>query len=275
MTNPLPKSFTLDEVPRALTEILDALQRVVTEDDARSAGSRSCASGAAKLAPRLAWVHRTGGATDWRRLFETRRLRAESSGTSYERALGLERAVYFFVGACAFPTGTLALVMAPFAARPDASTFTPYDTGALKKHLILADRSLPWDDDAKTQHLREHLGGGADAGAFLGPYLAAHFRDPLDYVRAGQHASPDFAPYHGLRSGTQDRRAWTVETRVHEDVDVAPGGEFLEEIWFEDHDLVNELPDDFKGIARVIPDGVRLESAVAQSIEARFRRADE
>jgi hypothetical protein len=127
-----------------------------------------------------------------------------------------------------------------------------------------------WDDESKKRHLEEHLGSGADVDQFIGPYLAAHFRDPRSYVRLPQQSAPDFPPYHGLASKNGDRRAWTVEVRVHEDINITPDGLILEEIWLDGHDLFDELPDDFKGMARVSPDEERLEVAVAARIEERL-----
>jgi hypothetical protein len=104
----------------------------------------------------------------------------------------------------------------------------------------------------------------------MGPYLAAHFHDPAEYVRRAQVSQPDFPAYHGLLD--RDRRAWTVEARIHDDLEIPPDGLLLEEIWLEDTDLLDELPDDFMRMARIAPDGQRLEVAVARRIEERLGR---
>lgn len=260
---------TIALVARLLSDLLLALDEVVALDAARSAQARVGAAGAQAIAPDLAWVHRTGK-DDWRSVFDARRLAAKKSCTRFEIDLGLAVAVYFFVGACAYPQGIVALLVSPRAAASGPSTFSPYDTGGLKSALHPADSSVPWDDAAKARHLAAHLGHADDVVGFLGPYLAAHFRDPVDYVRRAQASQPDFTPYHGLVSG--DRRDWTIESRVHADVEIAPDGLILEEIWLTDQDLWDELPDDFKRLARVAPEGQRLEVAVARRIEERLRR---
>ena len=264
-------------VARQLSELLESLARVVSDDDARSTASIACGAAAAVVGPRVLWVHRTGRPEDgdWRHIFEQRRLIAKEPGTSFERALGIDRAVYFFVGACAYPTGILALLVAPVAGSTHEGTFTPYDTGALKKHIAPSAPSGPWDEAAKKQHLEAHLGSSADVVGFLGPYLAGHFRDPVDYVRARSGILPDFSPYHGLVEvdvARQDRRSWTVEAQLHRDVEILPDGLLLEEIWLENQDLADELPDDFKRLARILPDGVALAVAVGDRVEERLRQ---
>ena len=257
-------------MPRPLSELLSALHDVVHSDAARSAQARAGAADAAALAPSMSWVHRTGKSGDWRGVFEVRRLVAQSAGTSFESRLSLDRAVYFFVGACAYPHGIVALLVSPRIASAGPSTFTPYDSGALKKYLRPQDSAAPWDDDAKTLHMAAHLGNATDVAGFLGPYLAAHFRDLLDYVRRPQESAPDFPTYHGLVDA--DRRAWTIEVRVHDDVEIAPDGLIVEEIWLDSQDLWDDLPDDFKRLARVPPEGQQLAVAVARRIEERSRR---
>ena len=258
---------TIDHVARALSELLETLASVVDQDDARRESSRACAAEAVALAQRLPWVHRTGTPKgDWRLIFEHRRLRAGPAGTPYEQTLGIERAAYFFVGACAYPTGIVALLWAPLQAL--AGAFAPYDTGGLMAHLVPVDPSASWDPDARTKHLEAHLGHAADVAAFVGPYIAAHFRSPVTYVRAPRQSEPDFEVHHGLvnQGGSAPWLSWTVEAQIHADVDVTPDGLLLQEIWLDDLDLVDELPDDFKRMVRV-PDGMPLEFGVARRIE--------
>ena len=255
---------------RPLSELLSALEEVVGKDATRRVQARAGAASAAALAPSMSWVHRTGKSGDWRSVLEARQLGAQRVDTPFETARSLDRAVYFFVGACAYPRGIVALLVSPRAASAAPSTFTPYDSGALKAHLLPQDSAAPWDDEAKTRHMAAHLGDTADMAGFLGPYLAGHFRDPLDYVRRPQKSAPDFPAYHGLVDA--DRRSWTIEVRVHGDVKIAPDGLTVEEIWLDNQDLWDDLPDDFKRLARVPPEGQRLEVAVARRIESRSRR---
>lgn len=158
--------------------------------------------------------------------------------------------------------------MAPRIVAAGASTFTPYDTGALKKVLRPADGSAVWNDEARSMHLAAHLGRGGDVAAFTGPYLAAHFDDPYEYVRRDQASQPDYPPYHGLVGG--DRRGWTIEIQVHTDVELAPDGLLLEEIWLDGQDLLDEIPDDFRRISRIPPEGQPLEIAIARRIEEKL-----
>ena len=105
---------------------------------------------------------------------------------------------------------------------------------------------------------------------FVGPYLAAHFTDPLGYVRSPQHSEPDFHAYHGLQSGNRDRRAWTLEVQVHEDVSFASGAPLLTEIVAARQALIEDLPDDLVGLARVaVPENEVLES-IAEGIVSRI-----
>ncbi|MEO5726530.1 MAG: hypothetical protein ABI134_05795 [Byssovorax sp.] len=261
---------------RQLSELLEPLARIVAEDSPRRAAADACSAAAAAMGSSLLWVHRTGRAGDWRHIFEVRRLVANETGTPFEKALGIERAVYFFVGACAYPTGILALLVAPLVGTAHEGTFTPYDTGALKKHIAPEASSEPWDVDAKTRHLEAHLGRSADVIPFLGPYLSGHFREPVAYVRVRPGAQPDFPAYHGLVEIDKlraDRRAWTLEAQLHADVEIPPDGLLLEEIWLDHQDLLEDLPDDFKRLARILPDGVPLAVAVAERIEERLMRA--
>jgi hypothetical protein len=256
--------------------MLESLARIVADDAARSTAAQASGAAAAAIGPSVPWVHRTGRAGDWRNVFEQRRLVAREVGTPFEKALGVDNAVYFFVGACAYPTGILALVFAPLTGSPHPGTFTPYDTGALKKHMVPSASVGPWDTEAKIRHLEAHLGHSADVLQFLGPYVSAHFRDPFSYLKVSGSILPDFPTYHGLveiDAARRDRRCWTVEAQLHVDVDIPPDGLLLQEAWLDNHDLVDELPDDFKRLARIVPDGVPLAVAVAERIEERLRTA--
>ncbi|MEZ4293735.1 MAG: hypothetical protein R3B70_02075 [Polyangiaceae bacterium] len=186
----------------------------------------------------------------------------------FERNLGHDRAVYFFVGSCAYPEGLAVLLFSFTRGSVARSTFNPYDTGFLKHVAIPRRPADTWDDTAKTQHIQSTMGWTRDLHAFGGPYLAAHFRDPIDYVRRPQDGVPDFEPYHGLGGG--DRRAWTIEARLHDDVTIEPNGQELLEIWLEDQSLLRELPVDFRRYARIKRDGMTLAESVAQRIERKI-----
>ena len=76
----------------------------------------------------------------------------------------------------------------------------------------------------------------------------------------------------GAASGVGDRVAWTVEVQLHVEAEFAPDGLVVEEIWVQDKDLVTELPDDLRRLARVTPEDEPLEAAVARTIDDRCTR---
>ncbi|MDI7267309.1 MAG: hypothetical protein QME96_04880 [Myxococcota bacterium] len=215
-------------MPRTLPELLAPLDEVLVRDANRAAVANSAGAGAARLVARLPVVHRTAkpakGAPDdrearWTDIFAEQRIEAGEVKTAAERENGFHRAVYLFFGCGPFPERPVAIIL-PAEPFLDATvTFTPFDSGALDDPplLIPVEETAPWAAADRARFLGEHLGSGADLRAFAGPCLAAHFRDPLDYVRRPQQEQPDFPPYHGLHD---DRRSWTLEMQVHDDVDL-------------------------------------------------------
>lgn len=194
--------------------------------------SRDAALPAARaVAGRISLVHRTakrpvgGAATEdgaeagrgWRRAFDEGRLAAGPVGTAWELDAGVRRAVYLFLGAPAYPKGKVALL---FDGAAEVHACAPFDTGALAGGHISGGGGR----------------SGVDAGALFGAaygegralaelsahWMAAHFDDPLDYVRAGQQQEPQRPALHGLRGEDGDRRAWTVEVQVHGDLPLEP-----------------------------------------------------
>jgi hypothetical protein len=260
---------------RVVTEMLETLVSRIEGDELRQENVWRSHSRACEVGRRLPLVHRTckpGAETLWHAVLNERKFAAREPCTDREKAVGIPRAAYFFVGCGAYPDGLVGFVLdAPSVlARP--ASFTPFDSGSIEKYSAPADPAAlaGWDGAAKDRFLAEHVGAGSDVPVFAGPYLSSHFRDAYDYVRRPQHATPDFAAYHGLSSGTGDRRAWTIEVQVHEDVTFGVGDPVLVEIVAARQSLVEELPDDLVGLARVaIPENEVLEN-IGEGIASRI-----
>jgi hypothetical protein len=239
-------------MPRLLRELLDRLEQAFDSDADRRACAGAARPAAGALAPRLPLVHRTGTDSSWRAIFADWVLKARDVGSAGERALGHERAVYCFVGCGAYPKGNVALIFAQALAGRDDATFTPFDSGALDGYCAPEGRDPgTWAADERQAFLADHLGQGRDLGGFLGPFLAAHFRDPAGYVEADHVAEPDFPAYHGLVSTTGDRRAWTAEVQIHGDVPI-PGSPASLTVLLEHGDLRRDLPSAALRMTRVV-----------------------
>lgn len=252
---------------RDCNKLLAAIDGVCASDKDREACRSTAEAAARRLAPRLPWMHRTGrpGAS-WRTIFTTGRL-APSPVKPHETLDGRSLSVYFFVGACAFPKGNIVLVF--HSTLPDwlsRATFTPFDTGSLAGFAEIdpADPShtyyAPWATPQHCRYLQDHTGSATDLNDYLPPYLASHFRHPPDYVTRPQLSSPDYPPYHGLRSTTGDRRSWTPEIQLHGDSGATLDSETLLEIFVLGKDRFDALPAIFKGMARLIEEDDSIDS---------------
>lgn len=241
-------------MPRSLRELLARLEQVLAGDPDRGSAAHEARPAAKAMAPHLPLVHRTGAPRRWRAIFEDRMLKAEDVGSASERALGFERAVYLFAGCGAYHKGNVALVFAQGLARRDDATFTPFDSGGLVGHSAPDGRdAATWKQEERQEFFQAHLGHGRDLADFLGPYIAAHFRDPVAYVTTGRIGEPDFPAYHGLVSKNRDRRAWTAEVQIHGDVST-DGNPALLSVLLNDRDLRRDLPPVALRIARVTRD---------------------
>lgn len=264
-----------------------AIERVVDGDAGRRASASRSQIRATAVGARLPLVHRTAKPTDfpatagtdgdspsssWLDLLSGRAFTAKKPCTSREEAAGIPRAAYFFLGCGAFPDGLVGFVLntTDVLARP--ASFTPFDSGALEKYAVPTDAAVlaTWDNKAKDRFLIDYLGDGRDASTFAGLYLAAHFDDPMSYVRRPQQSRPDFAAYHGLESTSGDRRSWTIEVHTHDNVVFGPGGSRLEEIVVARKELLDELPDDLLSLARVATAENEVLESIAEGIEARI-----
>jgi hypothetical protein len=265
-------------MPRSLDELLARLEQALGGDAERSAAAGAARPAAEALASRLPLVHRTGAPRPWRAIFADRVLKAKDVGSAGERALGFERAVYLFVGCGAYPKGNVALIFAPALAGRDDATFTPFDSGALDGHCAPEGRDPgTWEADEKRQFLADHLGQGRDLGGFLGPFLAAHFRDPAGYVEADHVAEPDFPAYHGLVSKTGDRRAWTAEVQIHGDVPI-PENPSLMTVLLNSKNLLLDLPPGAQRLVRLVRDDddddqTRFAQFIAEYVLTTVRRS--
>lgn len=261
---------------RPLDEMLETLARALLADGARQAHAVRLSARASEVARRLPLVHRThkpGAEILWLDVLRSRAFAASEPCTgNRERAAGIPHAAYFFVGCGAYPDGLVGFVLDAPSVLTLPCSFTPFDSGSIEKHAVPSDPILAaaWDDLAKARFLAGHVGPGRELVAFSGPYLASHFHMPLGYVRGGQRSDPDFPAYHGLVSPSGDRRAWTLEVQVHEDVAFGAGGATLIEIVAARPALVEDMPDDLVGITRVAsPENEVLES-IAEGIAARI-----
>ena len=177
-----------------------------------------------------------------------RSLLAGDPCTEREVNCGISRALYFFLGCAAYPEGVVAFVVGNRILNQLASSYTPFDSGSLSSHARPSDPSMPWEDEDKRDFLEAHLGHGADAIQFSSVFVDAHFRDARDYVQLPQISSPDRPPYHGLESTSGDRRAWSIEIQLHEDLELSE--ENVAHVVLGQHDLLADVPDEL--IASVV-----------------------
>lgn len=237
-------------MPRDVACLLDALRRVIADDADRRVASDENAVRASETVALMPVVHRTAdpkSPRDWRRILgaEPPAIALSAVLSDEEAVVGLTHAAYFFLGCAAKPEGNVALVLQTDAVTQKPSTFSPFDSGALGSgYLRPADEALDWSNDARAQALDMHTGAGSDLGDFAGEYVGGHFRNPDDYVRREQTSEPDFPTYHGLRSSNGDRRAWSIEVRSHEPVNLEPAG-VLQHIVLARRQLFHDVPERF------------------------------
>jgi len=205
---------------------------------------------ASDLASRLPLVHRTGQpGQSWKSIFQDARLKGKTSGTRWEReALGVEKTTYFFWGCGTYPKGTVAMLLDGVLPDPRC-TATPFDTGGCEAGFFVRDgRTLTEAENWSTLD-RFTLDDGARVSEYGAHYIADLFDDPLDYVRLAQYSRPQRPPVHELASPTDDRRAWTIEVRVHGDVPVPP--ERLRKVVLRRRNQLRELPPRYRRLAVV------------------------
>lgn len=230
-----------DEVKR-LDAMRNALQRVLGANDERGRIAAKNLDRAHALAQRFCLTHRTESpnAPTLRAILAEQRLFAKEPCTQRELDCGIDRAIYFFMGCVAYPSGSAAFLVPNRVLDRMRASYTPFDTGSLSSYARPRDLLVPWDDPEKHTFLESYLGHGADARAFSAEYIAAHFEDAADYVRSPQRSDPDFPSYHDLTSTTGDRRAWSIEVQLHEDLELT--AEHLEAIVVADKELLADIP---------------------------------
>lgn len=222
---------------RPLHDLATELEQITAADEQRRTDATQARAEATRLGSRLPLVHRIPEWRDvasrpaapspkplWAHCLSRRRLFASATQTPFERDVGRDKSVYFFVGSGAYHRGSVAVLLQQTALDPGGSTFTPFDTGALGAGYIHPKGRPTIDSTEKMRIFRQHLGEGADLPAFMGSFIAAHFSVPSDYVKSPQVSEPLYSAYHGLVSPTKDRRAWTVEACAHADVDLSRPG---------------------------------------------------
>ena len=126
--------------------------------------------------------------------------------------------------------------------------------------------NVAWATNDRAICLDRNSADVASLQAFAGPYVAAHFNQPASYVSRPQRSVTDFDVYHRLRSTTGDRRAWTIEVRLHDNVRLdLPGGTLLH-IVLANRALEADVPDhllEYVTIAEADPDS---EGDVARTV---------
>lgn len=243
-------------------QLLRPIERACADDSQRAACRADQQPHAEALYRHLPWVHRTGRPESgtWRQIFSDRRL-LPSPASAHEQAAGRASSVYFFLGSCAFPKGNLVLLLWPVDPSVRArANFTPFDTGSLGRfvgltqgHEVCAEFE-PWQGTDDYRRCLMNLSGRTEElGIFAPTYIAAHFYQPLDYVRRPQRSAPDFPPYHGLSSYSGDRRVWTIEIQVEGDEGVALDDQV--ELLVRGKDRFDALPAAFKDRAIVVTEG--------------------
>ena len=199
-------------------------------------------------------------------IFSGGRLLAKKACTKHEIDCGVERAVYFFLGCAAYPKGAVAFLVPTRVLASMRASYSPFDSSSLTEHSHLRGRDplAPWEDPEKLAFLESHLGDGADAVAFCTEYIAAHFANVADYVLRPQQSVPDFPPYHDLVSKNGDRRAWSIEVRLHDDLILDVN--HVEHIVIGRLDLFDDIPDALTKTVVVAGDEASIPSTIQQII---------
>lgn len=235
--------------------MVDLLQILHGEPD-RKASYDGCLASAAAYIRVLPLVHRTGRpdqSEHWTNILKNRMLRVSDQLSQEEEACGWGRAAYFFLGSAAYPKGNVAFVLGRGIVDALRAMFTPFDTGALSRGFLSPRFGGAWTLEDRTERLRRYTGDFKPIDTFAATYIAAHFKKPESYTLAEQHSAPDFGIYHELYSPTNDRRAWTIEVRVHGNVSLVPDNPEIEAIILSNKAYEADIPDDFCG-ALVIAD---------------------
>jgi len=219
---------------------------------------------AQRLTERFPLVHRTSGGPSLTTILGQGQLRAAPPCTPRETDCGIPKALYFFLGCPAYPEGVIALLMFNRVLEAANASYTPFDTGSLDKYARPRDPSSPWEDDDRREFLATYIGHGADAVGFAAEYVAAHFIDACEYVRRPQLSLPDTPVYHGLESTSGDRRAWSIEVQLHDDVVLDE--QHVEYLVLGPQDLFVDVPDDLTSKVVVAEDEGALASTISKLI---------
>jgi len=231
-------------MPQKLSDLVVAIDRVVEAEPERQTVYSQVIDQAQSIALSLRASHRTRAPLA--EIFGAAELKAKEVGTKrLEPSQGYRDAVYFFLGHGSYPNTNIAFITKPSVLQQDGDTFTPCDTGAVEHGYLkprYPEENKTWDNVQQEEFYKSHLGELSEVASFAGPYLAAHFRQPIDYVRRGQSSTPDFSSYHGLESPRNDRRAWTIELQVHHDVTLVADQDRPEAIVIDGVDILMDIP---------------------------------
>lgn len=236
---------------KRLEDMCSGIQRVLGTDAARGQATTRCLGDAHVLARRFPLTHRARGAA-LENILADGRLRAKEPCTTREAECGVDRALYFFLGCAAYPEGPVAFLASGRVLDRMTASYSPFDSGSLSKFARPRDPLAPWGEPEKRAFLASYFGDGTDAVAFSAEYVAAHFETATDYVLRPQTSTPDYPTYHGLESTSGDRRAWSIEVRLHEDLPLDPA--HVEAVVIGQADLLADLPDDLAATVIVAED---------------------
>jgi hypothetical protein len=222
---------------------------------------------ARQLSKSLLLVHRsvTARGPTLASILDDRYLRVKKPPcTPRELQCGVPQALYFFLGCAAFPEGVVAFLVPSRVLDQSNASYTPFDTGSLDRYARPRDPVRTWEDADRLEFLAAHLGHGADAVNFAAEYVAAHFASATDYVCRPQVSEPDRPVYHGLESTSGDRRAWSIEIQLHEDLPL--DAEHVDKLVLGQHDLLADIPDHLTAKVVVAEDAGAVASTIHRLI---------
>lgn len=157
---------------RPLEQMLESLELALRGDDARRAHAGRSFASASEVAQRLPLVHRTdkpGAEITWLEVLRSRLFVASEPCTGdREKAAGIPRSAYFFVGCGAYPDGLVGFVLDAGSVLTLPASYTPFDSGSIEKYAVPAEPALAaaWDGPAKDRFLADHAGIGHELVAF-------------------------------------------------------------------------------------------------------------
>ena len=157
--------------------------------------------------------------------------------------------------AAPYPDGLLGFVLDAPSVLTRPASFTPFHTGSLQKYAVPMDPTCSdLGRGGPASRSWSITGPGSAVASFAGPYLSAHFPDADDATsRASSAASPISRPITVSQCTSGDRRDWTMEVQVHEDVRVRCWRRRCSgRLSWRGRPLIEDLPEDFGTVARLV-----------------------